>query len=82
MNPSAGIVGQQAARSAGERWLAGGADLISYGRANLANPTLSNAAARGCLFRTVSTCNRGPAAIAAFVAPSAAANRVGARITA
>jgi hypothetical protein len=31
--------------------------------------------------RTVSTCNRSPAAIAAFVAPSAAANTIRARIT-
>jgi len=28
------------AREAGERWLAGGADLISYGRGFLANPDL------------------------------------------
>lgn len=40
VNPSAGIVGPQADRAAGELWLARGADLIGYGRAYLANPDL------------------------------------------
>jgi N-ethylmaleimide reductase len=40
VNPSAGIVGRPADRAAGETWLARGADLISYGRAYLANPDL------------------------------------------
>jgi N-ethylmaleimide reductase len=40
VNPSAGIVGRPADRAAGLTWLARGADLISYGRAFLANPDL------------------------------------------
>ena len=40
VNPSAGIVGRPADQAAGEAWLARGADLISYGRAYLANPDL------------------------------------------
>lgn len=40
VNPSAGIVGEQAGQEQGERWLAQGADLVSFGRAYLANPDL------------------------------------------
>jgi len=40
VNPSPGIVGDQADRAGGESWLARGADLVSFGRAYLANPDL------------------------------------------
>lgn len=40
VNPSPGIVGEQAGRELGERWLERGADLIAFGRAYLANPDL------------------------------------------
>ncbi|WP_306205716.1 alkene reductase [Actinoplanes sp. RD1] len=40
VNPSAGIVGRPAGRTDGEHWLARGADLVSFGRAYLANPDL------------------------------------------
>lgn len=40
VNPSPGIVGEPAGRALGERWLERGADLVSFGRAYLANPDL------------------------------------------
>ena len=40
VNPSQQIGGEPANQALGERWLAHGADLISYGRAYLANPDL------------------------------------------
>lgn len=40
VNPSPGIVGNQADRPLGERWLERGANLIAFGRAYLANPDL------------------------------------------
>lgn len=40
INPSKGIVGDQASAGLGERWLSRGADLVSFGRAYLANPDL------------------------------------------
>lgn len=40
VNPSPGIVGEPAGQVLGERWLQRGADLVSYGRAYLANPDL------------------------------------------
>lgn len=40
VNPSPGITGPQADRTAGEHWLARGADLVGYGRAFLGNPDL------------------------------------------
>lgn len=40
MNPSPGIVGEQSGREQGERWRERGADLVSFGRAYLANPDL------------------------------------------
>lgn len=40
VNPSSGVVGDQAGQDAGERWLGRGADLVSFGRAYLANPHL------------------------------------------
>jgi N-ethylmaleimide reductase len=40
MNPSAGIEDEPAGLEAGERWLERGADLVSFGRAFLANPDL------------------------------------------
>jgi N-ethylmaleimide reductase len=39
-NPSPGIVGEQAGLEQGEEWLERGADLVSFGRAYLANPDL------------------------------------------
>ncbi len=40
VNPSPGVVGDQADRAAGEHWLGRGADLVAFGRAYLANPDL------------------------------------------
>lgn len=40
VNPSPGIVGEQADQARGEHWLGQGADLIAYARAYLANPDL------------------------------------------
>lgn len=40
VNPSPGIVGDQAGRELGQHWLDQGADLVSFGRAYLANPDL------------------------------------------
>ncbi|WP_176929743.1 hypothetical protein [Lentzea albidocapillata] len=39
-NPGGQIGPHESTREQGERWLANGADLISYGRAYLANPDL------------------------------------------
>jgi N-ethylmaleimide reductase len=40
LNPGGQIGPHESTREQGERWLANGADLISYGRAYLGNPDL------------------------------------------
>lgn len=52
VNPSAGIVGDPAGQALGERWLARGADLVSFGRAYLANPDLVERFRSGVPLRT------------------------------
>ncbi len=46
-DPSAGIVGRQAAREQGEHWTARGADPVSFGRTYLAGPGLAHADSSG-----------------------------------
>ncbi len=52
VNPSPGIVGEQADAALGQRWLDSGADLVSFGRAYLANPDLVERFRTGVALRT------------------------------
>ncbi|WP_432908505.1 hypothetical protein ACQP1S_19180 [Micromonospora matsumotoense] len=51
MNPVLPMGPRQTDRAAADRWLGWGADLISFGRACLANPIWSSGSGRGCRWR-------------------------------